>query len=127
MTKIDTNDAPASIGPFSQGLGSGDWVFTSGQGPTDPATGKVVSGDLRVRTERTSENASAVLKTATCSLPDIVKTTVVLRSVTDDDVVNDVDGEHVSDLYPARSTGEVVTLSVDVDVEIEVVAERGHR
>lgn len=127
MREIDTDDAPASIGPFSQGIVSGDRVYVSGQGPIDPATGDVVDGDVRTQTERTLENVAAVLEAAECSLADVVKATVFLRDMTDYDAVNDVYGDYMHDPYPARSAVEVVEFPVDIDVEIEVVAERDGR
>lgn len=124
MNEIATDDAPASIGPFSQGIISGNRVYVSGQGPIDPATGAIVEGDVRTQTERTLQNVAAVLEAAECSLADVVKATVFLPDMADYEAVNDVYGEYMCDPYPARSAVEVVKLPVDIDVEIEVVAER---
>lgn len=127
MNEVDTNNAPASIGPYSQGIISGDRVYVSDQGPIDPATGTVVEGDVRIQTQRTLENLAAVLEAAECSLTDVVKATVFLRDMADYDAVNDVYGEYMTDPYPARSAVQVEKFPVDIDVEIEVVAERDHR
>ena len=123
MKELSTDDAPPSIGPFSQGIVSGDRVYVSGQGPIDPASGDVAGDTPGEQTERTLENVAAVLEAADASLADVVKSTVFLRDMRDYDEVNEVYGREMSPPYPARSAVEVVELPVDIDVEIEVVAE----
>jgi len=124
MREVSTEDAPASIGPFSQAIVDGDRVFVSGQGPVDPETGEIVDGDVGVQTERTLENVAAILAAADCSLSDVVKATVFVTDMDDYDAINDVYGEYVDEPYPARSAVEVADLPIDIDVEIEVIASR---
>jgi 2-iminobutanoate/2-iminopropanoate deaminase len=122
MREIQTDDAPESIGPFSQGIVQGDTIYVSGQGPVDPDTGEIVGETAGEQTRRTLENVEAILEAAGASLADVVKTTVYLDDMRYYDAVNEVYGELLSDPYPARSAVEVVKLPVDIDVEIEVSA-----
>jgi 2-iminobutanoate/2-iminopropanoate deaminase len=122
MREIQTDDAPESIGPFSQGIVQGDTIYVSGQGPVDPDTGEIVGETPGEQTRRTLENIDAILGAADASLNDVVKTTVFLHDMRYYDDVNEVYGELLSEPYPARSAVEVVKLPVDIDVEIEVVA-----
>jgi len=122
MKEIRTDDAPESIGPFSQGIVDGDTVYVSGQGPIDPDTGDVVSDDIRRQTERTFGNIEAVLQAADASLSDIVKATVFVTDMENYDAINEVYADFVDEPYPARSAVEVADLPVDIGVEIEVVA-----
>lgn len=124
MEELSTEQAPASIGPFSQGIVSADRIYVSGQGPINPETGEIVERDPRVQTAQTLDNVAAILRAADASLDDIVKTTVFLADMQHYNAVNEVYGEHLSAPYPARSAVEVVRLPVDILVEIEVVAER---
>ena len=125
MEELTTDDAPASIGPYSQGIRDGDTVYVSGQGPIDPDSGDVVSEDVGEQTERTLENIEAVLADADLSLDDVVKTTVFVSDMRYYDAVNEVYGEYMSEPYPARSAVEVVKLPVDIKVEIEAIASLG--
>ena len=127
MREIETDEAPPSIGPFSQAIEDGDRVYVSGQGPIDPETGAIVDGDVATQAERTLANVGAILSAADCSLDDVVKATVFVRDMDDYDTVNEVYGEAFGEPYPARSAVEVVRLPVDIDVEIEVVATTRHR
>lgn len=122
MQEIVTDDAPASMGPYSQGIRDGDTIYVSGQGPVDPDTGEIVGDDIAEQTERTLENVGAVLDAAGASLADVVKTTVFVRDMRHYDTVNEVYGEYMSHPYPARSAVEVDDLPIDIDVEIEIVA-----
>ncbi|WP_424009218.1 RidA family protein [Haloferax denitrificans] len=124
MKELTTADAPDSIGPYSQGIISGDKLYVSGQGPVDPETGKVVDGTPAEQTRRTLENVEAILEAGGSSLADVVKATVFLKDMRYYNEVNEVYGEYMSAPYPARSAVEVVKLPVDIDVEIEVVAEQ---
>lgn len=124
MEEITTPNAPDSIGPYSQGIISGDRIYVSGQGPVDPDTGDVLPGTPGEQTRQTLQNIDAILEAAGASLDDVVKATVFVRDMRYYDEVNDVYGELMSAPYPARSAVEVVKLPVDIDVEIEVVAER---
>lgn len=122
MREIQSDDAPASIGPFSQGIVQGDTIYVSGQGPVDPNTGDVIGETPGEQAQRTLENIDAILGAADASLDDIVKTTVFLDDMRYYDEVNATYSELLSEPYPARSAVEVVKLPVDIDVEIEVVA-----
>ena len=122
MDEISTDAAPASIGPFSQGISDGSNVYVSGQGPIDPETGDVVGDDIRTQTARTLDNVDAVLKAGGLSLEDVVKATVFLTDVADYDDVNDVYADYVTRPFPARSAVQVSALPIDIRVEIEVVA-----
>ena len=124
MEEIHTDDAPAAIGPYSQGIVDGDRIFVSGQGPIDPDSGDIVGEDIREETERTLENVAAVLAAADSSLDDVVKSTVFVTDMSNYDAVNDVYTEYMSDPFPARSAVEVADLPVDIGVEIEVIASR---
>jgi 2-iminobutanoate/2-iminopropanoate deaminase len=124
MEELTTDDAPPSIGPFSQGIVSGDRIYVSGQGPIDPSTGDVIGSNPREQTEHTLSNVEAVLEAAGASLADVVKATVFVKDMRYYDEVNDAYEEQLSAPYPARSAVEVVKLPVDIDVEIEVIAER---
>jgi len=122
MEELSTDEAPSSIGPFSQGIRDGDRIFVSGQGPIDPDPGEIIEGDVRDETRRTLENVDAVLRAADASLDDIVKTTVFVRDMENYDAINDAYAEFFSEPFPARSAVEVADLPVDIEVEIEAVA-----
>jgi reactive intermediate/imine deaminase len=122
MEEIHTDAAPASIGPFSQGIRDGDRLFVSGQGPVDPDSGEVVSEDIREQTAQTLENVSAILDAGGSSLDRVVKSTVFVTDMSTYDAVNDVYAEYVNEPYPARSAVEVADLPIDIGVEIEVIA-----
>ena len=125
MEEISTPDAPASIGPFSQGIDDGRQIYVSGQGPIDPASGEIIEADgVEEQTRRTLANVEAVLQAASTGLDDVVKTTVYLRDMDDYDDVNEVYDETFDDPYPARSAVEVADLPVPIDVEIEAIATR---
>ena len=123
MNEITTTNAPDSIGPYSQGIISGDRIYVSGQGPVDPETNDVVPGTAAEQTERTIENVEAILEAGNGSLDDVVKATVFVKDMCYYDEVNEVYNEYMSSPYPARSAVEIVKLPVDIDVEIEVIAE----
>ena len=119
---IETQEAPRAIGPYSQAVATGGWVFCSGQIPIDPSTGEVVPGDVRVQTERVLANLDAVLRAAGSSRTNVVKTTVFLTDMNDFKAMNEVYGRYFSEHRPARSTVQVGRLPADVRVEIECVA-----
>jgi len=127
MRERHTEDAPQSIGPFSQAIEDGNRIYVSGQGPIDPASGERIEGDVAAQTARTLENVDAILQAAGCSLDDVVKTTVFVRDMDDYDAVNELYGEYLSEPYPARSAVEIVRLPVDIDVEIEAIATTANR
>jgi 2-iminobutanoate/2-iminopropanoate deaminase len=123
MEEIVTEDAPKSIGPYSQGIKDGTHIHVSGQGPIDPDTGGVISADILEQTAKTLENIDAVLQSGGSSLDRVVKAIVFMTDMDDYDAVNEVYGEYMSPPYPARSAVEISDLPVDIGVEIEVVAE----
>lgn len=122
MEELSTDGAPASLGPYSQGIVDGGRIFVSGQGPVDPATGDVASEDVAEQTAQTLENIGAILEAGGASLADVVKATVYVTDMDDYDTVNEVYGEYMSEPYPARAAVEVSELPIDIAVEIEVVA-----
>lgn len=122
MHELETDKAPASIGPFSQGIVKDNTIYVSGQGPVDPETGDVIDGSPGEQTRRTLENVEAILQAAEATLANVVKTTVYLKNMRYYDEVNEVYGELLSEPYPARSAFEVVKLPVNIDVEIEAMA-----
>jgi 2-iminobutanoate/2-iminopropanoate deaminase len=124
---VSTAEAPAAIGPYSQGVQSGDLVFTSGQIPLDPSTGQLVEGGIREQTIRVFENLKAVLAAAGSDLRDVIKTTVFLKNMSDFAAMNEVYAGYLAPpgvVAPARSTVEVARLPKDALVEIEVIAHR---
>jgi 2-iminobutanoate/2-iminopropanoate deaminase len=122
---VSTTQAPAAIGPYSQGVRSGDLLFLSGQVGFDPATGNVVEGGVEAQTERVLANVSALLSAAGLRFADVVKTTVFLKSMGDFAAMNTLYGLSFAPqgvVPPARSTVEVARLPKDALVEIEVIA-----
>ncbi|GFN22323.1 RidA family protein [Thermanaeromonas sp. C210] len=121
-TVINTDRAPAAIGPYSQAIKVGNLIFTSGQIPLDPATGQIVPGGVAEQAERVLENLKAVLAAAGAGLEQVVKTTVYIKDMEDFGVVNEVYGRYFTKEPPARSCVEVARLPKDVLVEIEAIA-----
>ena len=119
---VSTKDAPAAIGPYSQAIKAGGFVFLSGQIAIDPATGNVVQGDVAAQTERVLKNLSAILGAAGTSLERVVKTTVFLKNMSEFAAMNEIYGKFWKSAPPARSTVEVARLPKDVLVEIDVIA-----
>lgn len=123
MEKLHSENAPKAIGPYSQAIKSGGFVFCSGQTPIDPATGKMVDGEIGPQTRQALANLNAVLSAAGLSLSAVVKTTVFLKNFRDFPAMNAVYAEVFGDHQPARSTVEVSRLPLDALVEIECMAE----
>ena len=119
---VHSNDAPKAIGPYSQAIKVGEFVYTAGQVALDPATMQLVEGDVRVQTDRVLKNLAAVLAAANTSLGRVVKTTVFLADMGDFTAMNEVYAAHFGDHRPARSTVAVPTLPRNALVEIDVVA-----
>jgi len=119
---VHTENAPAAIGPYSQAVVAGNFMFTAGQIAIDPATGQIVQGDVSAQTERVMHNLAAVLEKAGASWSDVVKTTVYLQDMADFPRVNEVYGRVMGDARPARSTVQVAGLPRGVLVEIDAVA-----
>ena len=121
--RIHTNDAPAAVGPYSQAIAIGDFVFTAGQVALDPAGGELVGGnDVAAQTEQVIRNLRAVLATAGSGLERVVKTTVFLKSMADFAAMNAVYARHFPEPFSARSTVEVGALPKGGLVEIECIA-----
>ncbi|UZP68769.1 RidA family protein [Desulfovibrio mangrovi] len=123
MTKqiIDTPGAPAAIGPYSQAVVAGDFLFTSGALPIDPATGKMVEGSIEDRAHQVFKNLSAIAKEAGTSLDNAVKTTVYLANIADFQAVNGVYAQYFNKPFPARSAFQVAALPLGADVEVECI------
>ena len=119
---ISTTDAPAAIGPYSQAIRSGDFIFCSGQIPLDPKNGQMVSDDITPQTRRVMDNISGLLKSEGLSLADVLKTTIFLTDLGDFQTVNEIYGSYFSSEPPARSTVQVSALPKGAKVEIEVIA-----
>lgn len=121
MKSIHTNEAPAAIGPYSQGIIVNNLFYSSGQIPLT-AAGQMVDGDVQQQTHQVFTNLQAVLKEAGSSLGQIIKTTVFIKSMDDFSQINEVYGTYFAEHKPARSCVEVSRLPKDALVEIEVIA-----
>jgi 2-iminobutanoate/2-iminopropanoate deaminase len=121
---IQTDNAPKPIGPYSQAIVEGDFIFLAGQGPTNPATGKVEYGDVASETKRTFENMKAILEAAGSSLDKVVKCNVYLRDIKDFAAMNEVYKTYFKPPFPARTTIQAGALPGGIAVEIECVARR---
>jgi len=119
---VSTADAPAAIGPYSQAVRVGDLIYTAGQVPLVPGTGKLVEGDIKVQTRQVIQNLSHVLSAAGSSLAQVVKTTIFLADMADFAAVNEVYGSFFKSDPPARSTVQVSALPLGARIEVEVVA-----
>jgi 2-iminobutanoate/2-iminopropanoate deaminase len=122
---VSTKEAPAAIGPYSQAVRVGEFVFTSGQLGLDPATGALVAGGIQAQTTQVLENLKAVLAAAGLELTQVVKTTVFLKDMGDFAAMNEVYGRYLAAdgvVAPARTTVEVARLPKDALVEIEAIA-----
>lgn len=126
MKKIlSTSDAPAAIGPYSQGIRTGSLLFCAGQIPLDPKTGQMVSDDIGEQTKRVLENIAGLLKAAHLTFDHVVKTTIFLTSMDDFQTVNEIYATYFRENPPARSTVAVSALPRGAKVEIEVIAATG--
>ena len=119
---ISTSEAPAAIGPYSQAVRSGNFLFCSGQIPLDPKSGQIVSGDIATQTRRVLDNIGAVLKAEGLTFENIVKTTIFLTDLGDFQTVNEIYGSYFKQQPPARSTVQVSALPKGAKVEVEVIA-----
>ncbi|MGI6226158.1 MAG: RidA family protein [Peptococcales bacterium] len=118
---IQTEKAPKAIGPYSQGIKAGQFLFVSGQIPINPQTGEVVSGNIQNQTEQVLENLKAIIEKAGATLEDVVKTTIFLKDMNQFTLVNDTYSQYFSINPPARACVEVARLPKDVGVEIEAI------
>jgi len=124
---LKTDGAPAAIGPYSQAVAAGGFIFTAGQVALDPATGEMVGGDAAAQARRVMENLTAVLRAGGASWGDVVKAAVYLLDLEDFAAVNDVYAQYAGGEPPARATVQVAALPRGALVEIEVVAYVGPR
>ena len=121
-TIISTPHSPAAVGPYSQGTKINNMVFTAGQIPLDPATGKMVEDEITVQTKRALQNLQAVLEAAGSSLQNVLKTTVFLQDMGEFGAMNGVYSQFFGENPPARSAVQVAALPLGARVEIEAVA-----
>ncbi|HWY51405.1 MAG TPA: RidA family protein [Chthoniobacterales bacterium] len=122
---ISTSDAPAAIGPYSQGVRVGSIIYYSGQIPLDPKTGQIVSGGVDVQARRVMENIGGLLKVEGLGYDNIVKTTIFLADINDFQTVNEIYGSYFKQAPPARSTIQAGALPKGARVEIEAIAVAG--
>ena len=125
MKFTQTDDAPAAIGPYSQAVVVGGFVFCSGQIPLDPTTMELLDGDVSEQTDLVLRNLSAVLEASGASMASVVKTTVFLKDMGDFAAMNEVYARHFGEHRPARAAVQAARLPKDVAVEIECIARVG--
>ncbi len=125
MKAIHTDNAPKALGPYSQAIEVGNFIFASGQVPIDPATNAFVEGGIKEQTRQSLTNAQNILKEAGVSLANVVKTTVFLADMNDFADMNSIYAEFFTQPYPARSAVAVKTLPKGALVEIECIACKG--
>lgn len=125
LSTVQTENAPAAIGPYSQGIIVGSMVYTAGQIPLDPATMQIVGTTIEKQTARVFENLKAILESAGASLGSVVKTTVFLSDMGEFAAMNEVYARYFGAHKPARSTVQAARLPKDVKVEIEAIAAIG--
>jgi len=119
---ISTKSAPGAIGPYSQAIKAGGFVFLSGQIPLDATTGQMIEGDAKAQTEQVMKNLQAVLEAAGCTFDDVVRSTIFLTNLNDFQAVNETYAKHFSAAPPARATVQVAALPRGAKVEIDMVA-----
>jgi 2-iminobutanoate/2-iminopropanoate deaminase len=122
---ISTSDAPQAIGPYSQAVRAGGFLFLSGQIPLDPATGELVTGDVGAQTKQVMENLGSVLRGGGVSFGEVVRATIYLTNLGDFAKVNEVYGGYFSTNPPARATVQVAALPRGASVEIDMIAHAG--
>ena len=121
---VTTDQAPKPVGPYSQAIIEGDFIFCAGQGCGNPATGQLDMGDVQSETRRTLDNLKGVLEAAGSSLDKVVKCNVYLRDIKDFATMNEVYGTYFSAPYPARTTIQAGALPGGIAVEIECIARK---
>jgi len=119
---IQTERAPKAIGPYSQAIQAGGFLFLSGQVPLDPKTGELVKGDIGQQTKQVLENIEGVLESQNLGMEDVVKATIFLKNIENFNQVNEVYSSYFPTSPPARSTVEVAKLPRDAEIEIEAIA-----
>ncbi len=122
---VTSTDAPAAIGPYSQAIRAGGFLFVSGQIPLDPESGQVVDGDVAAQTDRVMKNLGAILRAAGGTYEHVVRATIFLTDLGDFAQVNDVYGSYFTAPAPARATVQVAALPKGVSVEIDAIAHVG--
>lgn len=123
MERVQTDKAPAAIGPYSQAIKVGNLIFCSGQIPIDPSTGNIVEGGIEEQAHQALKNVCNLLEAANSSICHVVKTTVFLADMNDFATVNGIYAQYFKEPYPARSAVAVKTLPKNVLIEVEVIAE----
>ena len=121
-TVINTNNAPAPIGPYSQAIATGNFLFVSGQIPSNPATGEIISTGITDEAKQVMENIKAILTEVGLDFSNIVKTSIFLTDMQNFGQVNEVYGTYFTSQFPARETVQVAALPKNVNVEISVIA-----
>jgi len=119
---VQTEKAPKAIGPYSEAIQAGSFLFVSGQVPLDPKTGELVKGDIGQQTKQVLENIKGVLESQNLGMEDVVKVTIFLENMANFNQVNEIYSTYFPTSPPARSTVEVVRLPRDVEIEIEAIA-----
>jgi 2-iminobutanoate/2-iminopropanoate deaminase len=122
-TAVSTKDAPGAIGPYSQAIKAGGFLFVSGQIPIDPATGALIAGGITEQTRRVLDNLGAILKAAGTAFDHVVKTTVYLSDMSEFAAMNEVYASYFPAPAPARATVQAARLPRDVKVEIDLIAQ----
>lgn len=122
---VNTNNAPAPIGPYSQAVSAGDFLFLSGQIALNPTTGELVTADIKTETKQVMDNIQAILKEAGLDFNNVIKTSIFLMDMQNFAQVNEVYGTYFTDNFPARETVQVAGLPKGVNVEITVTAIKG--
>ena len=119
---IKPKNSPPALGPYNHAVRVGDLLFCAGQIPVDPATGNLVTGDIRTQTERVLQNVQAILDDQGLTFANVVKSTVFMTNLGDFGAMNEIYAQHFTENFPARSTVQVAALPKGATVEIEVVA-----
>lgn len=122
---INTDKAPSALGPYSQAVKAGDFIYVSGQIPIDPSTGEFAGNDIKTQTKQSLENIKAILESAGVTLENVVKTNVFLSDMNNFTPMNEVYGTYFKTECPARAAVEVARLPKDAMVEIEAIAYLG--
>ena len=122
MKAINTKNAPAAIGPYSQAIEVNGFVYTSGQLPIDPATGEFAGSDIKSQAEQSLKNVKAILEEAGLTMKNVVKTTVFLADMADFAAMNEVYSTYFSEPYPARVAYQVAALPKGAMVEVDIIA-----
>ncbi len=122
LTTVATDGAPKAIGPYSQGIVAGGFLFTAGQVPLDPHTMTLVEGDIVVQSQRVFDNLAAILKASGCEFHDVVRATVYLQDMGDFKAMNEIYAARFGDHRPARSTVQAAKLPLGARLEIDLIA-----